>query len=777
MSQRAKVEAKPLQRATAPTADSHRWVAPAGLFLILLTTFLVYLPALNGARLWDDEAHITKPELQSTRGLYRIWFELGATQQYYPLLHTAFWIEHKLWGDSVRGYHLVNLLWHMTSVVLFYSILRRLKIPGAMLAAAIFAMHPVMVESVAWISEQKNALSAAFYLSAMRVYLEFDESRRRGPYLLALGLFLLGLFTKTVTATLPAALLVIFWWQRGRLCWKRDVLPLVPFFALGAAAGLVTAWIERTLIGAQGDDFNFSFLERCLVAGRVVWFYLGKLLWPDNLMFIYPRWKVDAGEGGQWIFPVGVLGVTVGLLLNRPSTSSGPDGKRGRGPLVGWLLFVGTLFPVLGFLNVFPFTFSFVADHFQYLASLGIISLVAAGIALLVRRLAAPARYVGVAMCLVVLGTLATLASQQNAMYADAVTLYQTTIDRNPECWMALDNLGEELAARGKLEEAIELYRLALRIRPNFAQAENSLGFALTRLDRPTEGVEHIEQAIRLRPDFTGAHLNLATAFSKLGRNDEAVEHIKFVLKAEPDNAEAHSNYGNLLIRTGDPQNGIKELRLALAQKPEDPFLLNNLGIALMRNGRTSEAIELLEHAVRQKADYYQARNSLGLALAGIGKGPQAIEQFSNALTTNPNYANAHVNLANVLVSTGDMTNAIAHYQRAVEIRPESTEAQYKLALALTQTGKPGQAIEHYEAAIRSKADDLQSYASLAQTLAVLNRSQEAVAAAKKGIEIARSAGKQDELKQFESWLKEYTTKPNGDGGAKSLSVPPSSTK
>jgi tetratricopeptide (TPR) repeat protein len=768
MSQRTKVAAKPHQRAAEPTADSRRWARPAGLLLVLLVTFLVYRPALTGAVLWDDNGHITKPELRSFSGLANIWLKLGATQQYYPLLHTAFWIEHKLWGDSVLGYRLVNLLWHMLSVSLVYSILKKLKVPGALLAAAIFAVHPVMVESVAWISEQKNTLSAVFYLSAMRVYLEFDESRHRRFYFLAIGLFLLGLFTKTITATLPAALLVIFWWQRGRLSWKRDVLPLVPFFVLGAAAGLVTAWIERTLIGAQGEDFNFSILERCVLAGRVVWFYLGKLLWPRNLMFIYPRWNVDAGDGWQWIFPIGVLGVTVALLLSR---------KRWPGLLVGWLLFVGTLFPVLGFLNVYPFIFSFVADHFQYLASLGVISLAAAGVARVIGRLAAPARYVGVAVCVVVLGTLAMLASQQSAMYADAVTLYQTTIDRNPDCWMALDNLGEELLAKGKLDEAIELYKAALRIRPNFVQAENSLGLALTRTGHSAEGMEHIERAIRLRPDFTAANLNLAIALRNLGRNEEAIEHINYVLKVEPNNAEAHSSLGNLLVQMGDAEKGIKEFQLALAERPEDPGFLNNLGLALMGSGHTPEAIEHLQHAVRQKPDYYQARNNLGLALASTGKAPQAIEQFSSALTFNPNYANAHVNLANVLVSMGEMKNAIVHYQRAVEIRPEMTEAQYKLALALTQTGRPEQAIEHYEAALRSKPDDLQSYASLAQTLTLLNRSQEAIATAQKGIELAKAAGKKDELKQFEDWLRDYSAKSNSNPSGKSSSVLPPSPK
>jgi hypothetical protein len=237
------------KRIDLPTAAAGEITRPArielwlGLPFVLILTLIVYWPALQGGVLWDDSAHLTRPELQSSSGLLRIWFDPVATQQYYPLLHSAFWFEHKLWGDAVLGYHLVNVLLHMLSVALVYSILQKLKIPGALLAAAIFAVHPVMVESVAWMAEQKNTLSAVFYLSAMRIYLDFDQSRERWRYFIAMALFVLGLLTKTVTATLPAALLVIFWWQRGTLSWKRDVLPLAPFFLLGIAAGLKTSWI------------------------------------------------------------------------------------------------------------------------------------------------------------------------------------------------------------------------------------------------------------------------------------------------------------------------------------------------------------------------------------------------------------------------------------------------------------------------------------------------------------------------------------------------------
>src|ERR1039458_2811048 len=267
--------------------------------LLVLATLMAYQPAWHGQRLWDDEAHLTQPELRSLNGLARIWTDVGATQQYYPLSFTAFWVQHRLWDDSILGYHLVNILLHCLSAMLFLTILRQLEAPGAWLAAALFALHPVHVESVAWMSQLKNTLSGLLYLSSVLAYLGFDRTRKKGLYALALGLFVLALLSKTATVTLPAALLVVFWWKRGRLSWKQDALPLVPFFVAGLAAGLVTVLLERSLYGARGAEFGFPFIERCLIAGHAIWFHLGKLLWPADLLFIYPRWPGHRFAGAQ----------------------------------------------------------------------------------------------------------------------------------------------------------------------------------------------------------------------------------------------------------------------------------------------------------------------------------------------------------------------------------------------------------------------------------------------------------------------------------------------
>jgi hypothetical protein len=370
-------------KAKSDSTDSNKW-AWLALALILAVTFAVYYPAMSGAFIWDDDTFVTKPELRSLHGLWRIWFEPRATLQYYPLLYSAFWLEHRLWGDAPFGYHLVNLFLHLLIVTTIYAVLRKLEIPGALLAAGIFALHPVHAETVAWISEQKNTLSGVFYISALLAYLHFDARARtqtRKPWLLyslALGLFLLSILSKSVTATLPAALLLIFWWKRGHLNGRQDVLPLVPFFVFGISVGLFTAYAEHNWVGAAGGIYDLSVVQRVMVAPRIVLFYLGKLLLPVHLAFSYPHWDINPWDWTQWLYPFVALAILVSLWALR---------HRSRAPLAAFLFFVGTLFPVLGFFNVFPFVYSYVADHFQYLASLGIIVLTASGITIALNRL------------------------------------------------------------------------------------------------------------------------------------------------------------------------------------------------------------------------------------------------------------------------------------------------------------------------------------------------------------------------------------------------------
>ena len=277
----------------AAAAGGRDWSPWLLLALLIVVTFAAYHPAWHGGVLWDDDDHLTRLELQGTDGLYRIWFDVGATLQHYPLLHTAFWIEHRLFGDAMTAYHLVNIGMHCLAAVLLFIVLRRLAVPGALFAAAIFALHPVQVESVAWITELKNTMSTVLLLGAALLYLRFDRTRRAPDYALAAVVFVLALLTKTVTGTLPIALLIVLWWQRGRLDLRRDVLPLVPLAVVGIGAGLVTAWWEREFNRTTMSEFELTIVERVLVAGRAIVFHLSKLAWPANLTFSYPRWQID----------------------------------------------------------------------------------------------------------------------------------------------------------------------------------------------------------------------------------------------------------------------------------------------------------------------------------------------------------------------------------------------------------------------------------------------------------------------------------------------------
>ena len=568
--------------------------------VLAVVTMLAYHPAWHGGVLWDDEAHIGGPELRTLDGLRRIWFVPRTTQQYYPLLHTSYWLQQKLWGDSITGYHIVNLLLHIGCVVLVLRIVRFLRIPGAELAATIFALHPVNVETVAWIAERKNTLSGVFALAATLWYLRFDENRSRRSYALALGLFLLGLVSKTAIVTLPLALLVIFWWKRGAISWRHDVVPLIPFFFFSAAAGLMTRWVEYGNIGYRARMLDLSLLDRCLIAGRAFWFYLWKLLWPSNLMFVYPRWEISAAVPWQYIFPLAVL-VLLGILWSLRRWS--------RTPLAGVLVYMVLLLPSLGFANIYFFLYSFVADHWQYLACLGIITPCASGIVLLATRLKSGYAWLEPGVTLVIGGVLFLLTWQQSRMYNNAETLYRTTIAHNPGCWLAYDHLVDILYQANRIPEAMNLFKDELRIKP--AVAHYSLGNALLRKGRTSEAIDQFTEALRINPDYAEAHNNLGYALLVTGRTSAAIEQCKEALRIDPTYAHAHNNLGNALAQTGRASEAIDHYKQTLRMNPNSADAHSNLGAALAQRGRISEAIEELKAAVRINPNNIDARNNL----------------------------------------------------------------------------------------------------------------------------------------------------------------------
>jgi tetratricopeptide (TPR) repeat protein len=615
----------------------------AAIFLLVLAC---YWPALHGSLVWDDSAHVTRPELTSLHGLWRIWTDLHATQQYYPLLHSAFWLEHRLWGPATIGYHLVNVLLHAADACLLVVVLRRLAVPGAALAGLIFAVHPVCVESVAWISEQKNTLSLAFYLLSALAYLGYRSRGKDaggGCYALALFLFVMALLTKSVTATLPAALLVVFWWRNGRLSWRDDVIPLVPWFVVALASGLFTIWVEKTVIGAEGASFDLTLADRGLLAGRIIWFYVGKLVWPVNLMFVYPHWNAGALAGGWIKYLAAVLAVTAILLV---------FARRSRGPLAAWLFFVGSLFPALGFFNVYPFLFSYVADHFQYIACIGIFAGAAAMVARMFRRPSPASRASGWVASAAIIATLAVLSNLQSRVYADEPALYKATLALNPESWMAHNNLGVWYQAGGNSGSAIAEYGEALRLRPDYFDAHNNLGSVLLKEPgHAAEAAGQFQAAIAIKPASADAHDSLGNALSVVpGRLDEAVVEYRRALELRPGFAEAHNNLGSALMRMpGHLEEAEKEYCRAIELNPESADAHNNLGNALCAEGRRVDAVAEYREALRIMPGYGAVHFNIAMALLNEpGRRPEAASELREFLKSDPGNAEAARILAEI---------------------------------------------------------------------------------------------------------------------------------
>jgi tetratricopeptide (TPR) repeat protein len=674
--------------------------------------------------------------------LGRIWFQIGATQQYYPVLHSAFWLEHRLWGDAVLGYHIANVVLHAAAACLFAFALARLR-PGAVapgrprardwLAAAIFALHPVCVESVAWISEQKNTLSLVFYLMAALAYLRFDRGRKGGWYALALGLFVLALLSKSVTATLPAALLLILAWRNGGIAWRRDVVPLLPWFAIGVAAGLFTAWVERAYIGARGQAYDLSFVERVFLSGRVVWFYLGKLVWPTDLAFIYPRWTVAATAAWSAGF-LGAAGLFAVLWFAR---------KWSRGPLVAFLFFVGSLFPALGFFNVYPFIFSYVADHWQYIPCLGIIALAAEGAADagrgLIQAFTGPTRAavraaLGAAAA-ALLTLLFVLSRNQASLYRDVPTLYKDTLEKNPSCWMARGNLGVYLMDKGSLPEAIEELRAAIRIRPDYADAHNNLGNALSKIPgREKDAMAEFEAALRINPGMAEAHGNLGLALVRTpGRFADGIAQMETALRGNedaPEFAGLHRDLGAALAEVpARLQEALKEDEAALRLDPGMVSARMNLGIALARAGRRKDAAKQFEEILVAQPDNAEAHNNLANVLTLLGRNAEAIGHYRSALRLNPGSPEAHFNLGHALRDDGDGSEAIAEYREAISLGADLAEVRNSLGYVLLRVGRTSEALAEYERAVRLQPRSAVFRNNLGIALTRAGRLDEAIAA------------------------------------------------
>jgi len=601
-----------------------------GLLLAAVTIFM-YQPAWNGGFIWDDDAYVTNNELLTAPdGLRRIWFSLDSPSQYFPLVYSTFRIEHALWGLNPTGYHWVNLLLHVANALLVWRLLARLHVPGAWLAGAIFALHPVHVESVAWITERKNVLMGFFFLLTLLAWIAFVDERTKRPwrfYALALVLYVLALSAKTTACTLPAALLLILWLQKKPISWQR-ILQVIPFFFLGLGMGLVTVWWERYHQGTSRALFAFlSPIERLLIASRAVWFYLSKLIWPSNLTFIYPKWNISPAHplDYAWLL-AGVVLCAVIYFARR---------YVGRSVEVAAAFFVATLSPVLGFIMLYTFRYTFVADHYQYLASIGPIALASAGVATLAGTFKrSRALILSVAVCLIVI--LAVLTRRQAAMYGDIEALWRTTLARNPGCWMAHNNLGIVLFQKADTDDAIAHYRTTLEMQPDFWDAEYNLGIALLSKGQVDEAIAHCSNAVRIAPNDPDAQVALGNALLQKERIDDAIVHYQKALSMRPDYFLAHHSLGHAFLEKGEIDAAISHCRAALLIQSENADAHTNLAIALDEKGQTAEAIQHYNKALEISPRSVSALTNLAWLLAtcsnaSFRNGTKAIELAGEA--------------------------------------------------------------------------------------------------------------------------------------------------
>jgi len=680
-------------------ARAARTTRPWLVFVVLaIVTLAAYQPAWHGGMLWDDDMHLTPLVLASWDGLAKIWTDVTLAQQYYPVANTAFWVMNRLWGHDPLGYHVVNILLHALSAFLLWGMLRRWSVPGAVVAATIFALHPVQVESVAWMTELKNTLSGAFYFLAATAYLRFDDTRKGHWYAAALVLFVLALGSKTVTATLPAALLVVFWWRRGGIDLRRDVLPILPLFAMGVAAGLGTAWLEVTWVGASGASFDLTGVERTLLAGRAAWFYLSKLIWPAPLIFSYPRWSIDQAVWWQYLFPVALAVSIAGLWMAR---------RWSRAPLAVALLFLGTLMPALGFVNVFPFRYSYVADHFQYLACVSVITGLAAGLVQVVQRWRAGVSEI--VLALLIGAPLFALTFRQSGQYVDAQTLYRATIAANPSSALARNNLASELLD-GPAEGWAEAQRQAeeaVRLSPDDASPHNNVGLALYRAGRYEDAMRQFHEAIRLSQTLAPAYYNLGMVLAELGRTDEAIAAYETSLRIFPSQPEVLHNLANQLALQGRFPEAIARFRGAVRLAPGSPDIRLNMANALLATGSVDEAIAAYRETIRLRPGWGKAEYNLGMALGRAGRHDEALAAFVEAERLMPGSSQTEVGLANKLASMNRLDEAVVHFEHALQAPDmrQPAEVHNAVGIALAGLGRMPEAVAHFEEALRLKPD------------------------------------------------------------------------
>jgi len=583
---------------------------------IVVAAMTIFWPVLRGGWLWDDNVDITEnPITQSAGGLRSIWFEPGTQPDYYPVKASVQWAQWHLFGSHTLGYHVTNLVLHIVSALLVWRLFHQLGLKLAWLGGLIFAIHPALVESVAWIAELKNTLAMPFFLLSAIFYLKYDQHRRRTDHFFSLGLFLMAMLTKPSMVMWPVALLLYAWWRRGRIG-SNDLKASAPFFVISLLLGVATlamaSWYKY--LHHQGADAIplGGFFSRMALMGLTLAFYFGKAVWPAGLLPVYPQWPVNPPSLREFL-PWPVLG---GLLFwfwtKRQSW--------GRDVLLGLGFFLLMLAPFSG---IMPASFMFVTwvmDHFLYIPILGLIGLVIAGLDQAARWMPQPARYGGIGLVAMMLGAMIMESRSYAKNFASEETLWTYTLAHDPGCWEAHDNLGIALFQKGEVDEAIGHFQKALGINPDYAKARNNLGNALAQKGQIDDALAQFQKAVAIDSSFAQAHYNFGNALVQKGQMDEAMEEYKKALELSPGYAEAHYNFGLVLLMKGRLDEAIAQFQEAVGINPNYTDAHNNLGVAFVREGRLDAAIQQFRQVLQLDPGNREAQNNLARAQTAFVK-------------------------------------------------------------------------------------------------------------------------------------------------------------
>lgn len=636
--------------------------------LIAAVTWWVYAPASRGGWVWDDSVEIAlNPDLRTAGGLLNIWSGGPNNPDFFPLKSTVEWAEWHLWGDQPVGYHLVTLCLHLACAFLLWSLLSRFRVRLAWLGGLLFAIHPLAVESVAWNSELKNTLSLALLLPAMAAFVDWDDGAA-GPvcYWRSVALFALALLAKSSIVMFPCCLLFYAWWKRGSVG-RRDVAASAPFFLLSLVLGLATLWFQsRRAIGdaaipVEGGAFR---LEGAILA---VGFYAWKCLVPVRLMPVYPRW--DFGEAITLEALLALAGLSVAWVASWRARAGW-----GRHALFGSGCFLVNLLPVIGLVPMAFHRIAWVSDHFAYVPLACAVGLAAGALGRLSARwLAAPAA----AACMF----LAAQSRTEAALYRDDRAFWSFALDRNPQAWIAHENLGKHLYREGRFGEAAAHFRAAVGITPDLPEGWYNLGLARQMEGcSAAEALEYFSRAVSLRARFPEAPFCLGTALLRAGRPSEAIDPLEQALRGRPEYPEAEHSLGIAFAQVGRPDLAIAHFRAELAERPGSFEAEFELGSTLAQQGLLLEAIPHLETAARLRTDSLDARMALASALAQSYRISDAISAYREALKISPSAAEAHNNLGVLLAQEGQFAEARVEFELALRIRPDYADAARNLA-------------------------------------------------------------------------------------------------